>query len=195
MQHERSSDGVNPILPEDRDTKKLFKNFLSVISKEDRARKKASKEAGLMPPLSATVTATYNDWEKIASTYAVWCDDAFLNEKTHTPTPQQASVLHMAHERTKYEYSIAQDILLTEDMANMSPVPEYKLIHGLPGSGKSLVFKCVRSYLEIVWEHAHGILFRAHSSFEQCGRQPRWSDPTQILACSLTEQLRCIFEH
>ena len=38
----------------------------------------------------------------------------------------------------------------------MSATPVYRLIHGLPGAGKTEVFKWLRSYFEDVWQYRHG---------------------------------------
>ena len=45
------------------------------------------------------------------------------------------------------------------DMNNMGPAPLYRLIHGLPGSGKSQVFIWLREYFEQVWHWIHGDQF------------------------------------
>ena len=65
----------------------------------------------------------------------------------------------MVHRRNKDEYFILSELPLTQDIAYMSPNPEYKLAHGLPGAGKCQVFKWIRSLLEEVWLLVHGVHF------------------------------------
>ena len=38
----------------------------------------------------------------------------------------------------------------------MTHVPLYRLIHGLPGAGKSQVLLWLREYFETVWQWVHG---------------------------------------
>ena len=98
--------------------------------------------------MSSAVTAEHNECENISSRYAQLHEDVFVSTKTHASAVQQASVLETTHQSTKYEYLIQQAMPLTEDIAQISPEPEYKLMHGLPGSRKSLMFKWLRSYVD-----------------------------------------------
>ena len=56
-------------------------------------------------------------------------------------------------------HAILNELPLRQDIAHMSPNPECKLAHGLPGSGKSQVFKWIRSLLGEVWLLVHGVHF------------------------------------
>ena len=97
----------------------------------------------MFPSLRADVSAIHSDWENIGDRYNKWYHVVFVNEERYTPTPEQVSVLHMVHKRTKYEYFMLRDLPLPEDLADMSPVPECKLRHGLPEVGKYRVFKWI----------------------------------------------------
>ena len=55
-------------------------------------------------------------------------------------------VLTLIHGRCKYEYFVEQGLPLTADLAVMSAEPLYRLIHGLPGAGKSQVLLWIRDY-------------------------------------------------
>ena len=74
-------------------------------------------------------------------------------EKIPQGLPQ---VLTLIHGRCKYEYFVEQGLPLTADLAVMSAEPLYRLIHGLPGAGKSQVLIWIRDYFETVWHWVHG---------------------------------------
>ena len=65
-------------------------------------------------------------------------------------------VLTLIHGRCKYEYFVEQGLPLTTDLSVMSAEPLYRLIHGLPGAGKSQVLIWIRDYFETVWHWVHG---------------------------------------
>ena len=68
-------------------------------------------------------------------------------------------MLQKVHLRNKYEYFQEHGLSLSEDIINMSPNQEYKLVHGLPGGGKTELLKLIRSLLEDVWLFVHGVHF------------------------------------
>ena len=75
------------------------------------------------------------------------------------PTELQSQILDVVHRRRVYEYCVEQSIPQTPETARMSPIPLYRLIHGLPGSGKSQMLHWVRDYFETVWHWTHGDQF------------------------------------
>ena len=56
------------------------------------------------------------------------------------------------------EYSVEAGLECSPDLATVSE-PLLELLHGLPGSGKSLVIRWLRSYFEYVWQFIHGVHF------------------------------------
>ena len=102
---------------------------------------------------------TRRDWKVIAAAYETWCAAVYMDTGSKIPTAQQRVILTTIHLRRKYEYFVEQGMLPTEDIQDISATPLYRLIHGLPGSGKSEVLLWLRSYFEIVWEWTHGDQF------------------------------------
>ena len=78
-----------------------------------------------------------------------------MDTTTPVPTQQQRRILEEVHQRCKYEYFLEQELPLTSDLQGLSSVPLYRLIHGLPGSGKSRVLLWIRNYFEDVWQWTH----------------------------------------
>ena len=99
------------------------------------------------------------DWSAIAEAYDAWYADVFLDRRSKVPTEQQAVVLDLVHKRRKLEYFLEQELTLEIELQDLSPEPLYRLIHGLPGAGKSQVLLWIRSYFEVVWQWQHGDQF------------------------------------
>ena len=90
--------------------------------------------------------------------YERWEYEVFRNEKTLTPTPQQAVILGTVHMRVlKEEYELAGEAM-PEQFARSALAhtsverPLLRLVHGLPGSGKSMVIIWLKQYFEDVWQ-------------------------------------------
>ena len=96
---------------------------------------------------SSLITST-RDWTVLEQLSLDWHASVFADPTTKTPTPQQARILEAVHLRCKYEYFVEQSLPLSADLMNMSAVPLYRLVHGLPGSGKSQVLLWIRDYFE-----------------------------------------------
>ena len=95
------------------------------------------------------------DWSVIAEAYDTWCQAAYLDTSSKVPTAKQREILLTVHLRRKYEYFLEQGLTLSADIAYLSSTPLYRLIHGLPGAGKSQVLLWLRSYFEEVWHWKH----------------------------------------
>ncbi len=66
--------------------------------------------------------------------------------------------MRKAHLRCVLEYSVEAGLECSPDLATVCE-PLLELLHGLPGSGKSLVIRWLRSYFEYVWKFVHGVHF------------------------------------
>ena len=95
-----------------------------------------------------------NDWK---SRYASWCEKVYVDAATHIPTPRQKYVLQTLHFRmVKEQYEILQENY--EHLWREKPDdihvdnPLFRLVHGLPGSGKSQVLLWIKQYFEEVWK-------------------------------------------
>ena len=95
-----------------------------------------------------------SNWE---DNYKSW--KAKLTADPAAPSDQQWLILNTVHERAKFEYEWERmepnDIHAmkkNEYKAHRQNPPLFRLIHGLPGAGKSKVLKWLRSYLIEVWQ-------------------------------------------
>ena len=108
---------------------------------------------------SAKLQVVRRDWRVIEAVYDTWYHEVYVDTSSKVPTAQQKMILTTVHLRRKYEYFIEQNLPLTDDIINMSTTPLYRLIHGLPGAGKSQVLLWLRDYFERVWGWVHGDQF------------------------------------
>ena len=104
----------------------------------------------------ASLAIVVDDWPVLEARYKTWHSLVYVDTTTKTPTQQQVEVLQLIHSRCKYEYFVEQNLPLTNDLVGTSPLPLYRLIHGLPGAGKSQVLLWIREYFETVWHWVHG---------------------------------------
>ena len=101
------------------------------------------------PP--TTVFLHKHDWQ---SAYRNW-RHAFENHAKR-PYDQQWQIFDAIHQRCVLEYNIEQESLpLSADVDG----PLLRLVHGLPGSGKSEVLKVLKTYFEDVWGWSLGVHF------------------------------------
>ena len=104
----------------------------------------------------ASVAIIADDWPVLEARYKTWHAKVYVDTTTITPTQQQAQVLQLIHRRCKYEYFVEQQLPLADDLDGMCSAPLYRLIHGLPGAGKSQVLLWIRDYFITVWHWVHG---------------------------------------
>ena len=115
--------------------------------------KKKQREA-TAAPCSSFSQSHLGEWRE---RYRTWARCVFENRSTHTPTPRQAHVLHTIHYRTvQEEYDIACEPVPEEVWQGKPPdvevgMPLFRMVHGLPGSGKSRLIKWLKEYFEQVW--------------------------------------------
>lgn len=103
----------------------------------------------------AMVTSVNNDWSAIEGRYVRWNKQVYEDTISKTPTVQQARILQMVHHRTQYEFFLEQGLSLPPHLEHCSQTPLYRLIHGLPGAGKSQVLLWLREYFEEVWLYTY----------------------------------------
>ena len=82
-----------------------------------------------------------HDWQ---SAYALWRQQLFAGDVV--PNSKQQTILEAVHARCVHEHA----------RATQEEPPFLKLIHGLPGSGKSKLLTWIRSYFEDVWHWEDG---------------------------------------
>jgi len=94
----------------------------------------------------ATVSVSKHNWKDAYARWLARVRDVILNEG-NVPNEKQEQVLSVVHERCVTEETVADGT--TSD-------PLLRLVHGLPGSGKSRLLVWLRSYFEDVWQWAEG---------------------------------------
>ena len=89
--------------------------------------------------------------------YHSWKNKVYEDRSTHIPTPKQKHVLQTIHFRTvKEEYQMLSEPI-PEHVWQEKPdniyveAPLLRLVHGLPGSGKSELLLWIKNYFEEVW--------------------------------------------
>ena len=104
--------------------------------------------------LTAEIDVQFADEWK--ARYASWCHKTYVDTSTFTPTVKQRHVLEVIHFRMiKEQYEIMQENY--SDLWREKPtdihvdIPLLRLIHGLPGSGKSQLLLWIKEYFEEVW--------------------------------------------
>lgn len=83
-----------------------------------------------------------------------------LRKSSKTPNSKQWEVIMLVHARCVYEFEeeTAHRVNRTEGEAQWEPL--FRLIHGLPGSGKSQLLKWLQMYFETVWNWSVGVHFQ-----------------------------------
>ena len=105
--------------------------------------------------VKASKIETYK--ENFRTAYGVWKQK--LIDDVKKPNRQQWSVLDLIHDRCVYEYWEERNHCINETRGSAHWEPLFRLIHGLPGSGKSQLLKWIRNYFEAVWSWEHGVHF------------------------------------
>jgi hypothetical protein len=81
----------------------------------------------------------------------------FENVATMTPNEMQKQILDLIHERRIVEHLLENGE--SAPSKTCCPEPLLRLIHGLPGSGKTQVLRWLQSYFEEVWSWTLGLEF------------------------------------
>ena len=95
-----------------------------------------------------------SDW---VPRYTEWSKDLYENAATHTPTPNQKHVLETIHFRVvKENYELLHEDYSSIWAAKPADIqveePLLRLVHGLPGSGKSKLLLWIKDYFRTVWQ-------------------------------------------
>ncbi len=132
-----------------------------VLQRQNRLQASHSvlKDAKMNAMPHSEVAVERRDWRVIDAAYKTWYDEVYVDTSTKVPTAQQKMFLITVHLRRKYEYFVEQGLVFTEDIMHLSAAPLYRLVHGLPGAGKSQLLLWLRSYFEVVWKWTHGDQF------------------------------------
>ena len=78
-----------------------------------------------------------------------------------SPNVQQWSVLDLVHRRCVYEQKEEANHQVNKAVSDNSHwEPLFRMIHGLPGSGKSKLLLWLRTYFEEVWQWTDGVQFQ-----------------------------------
>ena len=77
------------------------------------------------------------------------------------PNAQQWQVLNLVHRRCLYEQEEETNHRVNQPASKKTHwEPLFRLIHGLPGSGKSKLLLWLRTYFEEVWKWTDGVQFQ-----------------------------------
>ena len=76
------------------------------------------------------------------------------NHESMTPNERQKEILDLVHKRRLVEF--AEENGDTGNIPSECSEPLLRLIHGLPGSGKTEVLRWIQSYFETVWQWTLG---------------------------------------
>ena len=97
--------------------------------------------------------------------YQEWSHRTFLEADTPTPTLQQKEVLLTVHYRTVMEeYTLAGETVPGTIWSGKPTTinvtkPLLRLVHGLPGSGKSKLIEWLKEYFEVVWQWSRNLQY------------------------------------
>ena len=105
--------------------------------------------------LAWTASKSLTEW---MDRYDRWAYEVFDNPKSVSPTQEQAEVLKVVHNRvTQEEYELAGEQRQSgwsrgRWQESTLDRPLLRLVHGLPGSGKSKLIGWLKEYFEEVWQ-------------------------------------------
>lgn len=100
-------------------------------------------------------TETYRGDFQVA--YLQWKKVLLTGDKA--PNQKQRQVLDLVHDRCIHELNEGQGQCVNASSGPSHWEPICRLVHGLPGSGKSQLLKWIRNYFEVVWERENGVHF------------------------------------
>ena len=105
-----------------------------------------NKEENVEELRQCVVTMHEHDWR---AAYTQWVNDVNNKglQKGVVPNPKQWEILNVVHHRCVAEKT---------GVEHLTEAPLLRLVHGLPGSGKSKVLEWLRNYFETVWKWTIG---------------------------------------
>ena len=118
-------------------------------------KKAVEANAERMADMAATKTYASN-WEQ---RYEVWLKN-LMADPGKRPYHAQQIILELVHHRCVLEHDIEGADENAAMLQAEAPAPLFRLVHGLPGSGKSQILKWLRSYFIEVWVWEDGIHFQ-----------------------------------
>ncbi len=129
-------------------------NSISRLHREVPPHPSAQEEIPDLTMAASMDVSFVNEWE---ARYDTWYEKVYISADTHTPTPKQQHVLQTLHDRmVKEHYEILQEDYAEVWRSKPDDVqveePLLRLIHGLPGSGKSQLLLWHKEYFEEVWQ-------------------------------------------
>jgi hypothetical protein len=122
-------------------------DILTAARKEE-TRTAPAAEAASVEVYRQSWEASYEDWKQ-----AVLAAPKRPNEK-------QWQCLDLVHRRCVYEYTEEVSHRINATPGDRHWEPLFRMVHGLPGAGKSELLKWLRTYFETVWLWTSGVQFQ-----------------------------------
>jgi hypothetical protein len=88
----------------------------------------------------------------------MWKESLLTNDVT--PSSQQWQVLDLVHARCLYEWNEERNHSINATEPPNAWEPLFRLIHGLPGAGKSQLMKWIQRYFQAVWKWLPGVHYQ-----------------------------------
>ena len=107
---------------------------------------KAGTYASSAQVFSSVADLETEEWRQ---RYEAWSAEVFENATTKTPNAKQKHILDLIHLRRRAEHAKENGVEISADSPCAEPL--LRLIHGLPGAGKTQVLRWAKSYFEDIW--------------------------------------------
>ena len=118
-----------------------------------------SSDAKHDDPVAAETKSSVETYQyEVLVPYEKWKKTLMAADKT--PNKQQWQVLNLVHQRCLYEQREEVSHSINKAPAEGHQEPLFRLIHGLPGSGKSQLLKWIQTYFEEVCHWKNGVQFQ-----------------------------------
>ena len=121
-------------------------------------RPTTAKEKETIPNLAEQVTSIEFYRQNWQTAYKAWREEVL--KAAISPNEKQWQVLDLVHQRCVYEYSEEVDQHVNNTPEDQHWEPCFRMVHGLPGAGKSELLKWAKTYFETVWLWTMGIQFQ-----------------------------------
>ena len=129
--------------------KSILANTRTLVKKHREMSKSREEESKVADAKSTTYDCM--------KAYQIWEYETYVNSQTKIPTDAQKEVLNAVHDRRVAEHMLENGVEGPSVEASQQPL--LRLIHGLPGSGKTELLHWIRSYFEQVWHSTLGVEF------------------------------------